>query len=131
RLPFHGCGEGPTPRAGPFQRTQAARLLLRRRADINVLAIFDLEDRDDLVLEVAVLVERDRALEGLEAGLKHVVLNVLARERLAILAEAADRVLEDENAVVGGQGVGHRSTIVLRLVLPDPILRRRVLDRIR
>src|SRR5207249_945138 len=66
---------------------------LRRRADVTVLSVLDLENRHDFVLEVAIVVERDDSLECRQTRLLRVVANVLAGDRHTVLDQAADRVV--------------------------------------
>src|SRR5262249_32751800 len=107
--------------------SSGARSGLRRHADVLVLTddvvvrrlriVLDLKDADDAVLEIAVLVERDRTLQSLEIGGLHGVPHVRAVDRLAALDHALDGVDDDERAVIGGDRIVARRVLVRLLEL--------------
>src|ERR687887_346978 len=56
-------------------------LRLRRRADVLVQTVLDLEDRNDLVPQIAVLVERNDTLQRRQIRLLRVIAHVRPRDR--------------------------------------------------
>src|SRR5262249_15460150 len=104
------------------------RLGLRRRTDELVLAVLDLEDRDDLVLEIAVVVEVDHALQGRQVGLLSVVADVRPGDGLAVFDDTADGVTDYQYRVVGGQRIVIWRLTVVGLKFSNPIRRLRLRD---
>src|SRR5476649_772897 len=107
-----------------------AVLVLGRGGSEDPFAGLHLENRDDSILDVAVGVERDRSLEGRNARGLDVVADVRAGERLRVLDQALEGIGDDQDAVVGGQGIVLWVPVVLGRIFRDPVFRRGLIDRV-